>query len=566
MAAPLEDDEDPVSENFYSLLNVATDASTDEINYAFRRLSKTYHPDKHTDPVKKKKAEVIFNKLKRANEVLKDRHKRAIYDMYGEKGLETEGLEVISRTKSPAEIIAEYERLQREREERRLQQRTNPRGNVTVGINATDLFDSYSGYESDPDYGQSTVVEMSSMSISQSVECPLTVKDTAIISGNLSTQNGTGTGAFVASWRRLTSDKGWMELETVFGNGLGGSIKGFRQLTRRCYGTCAASLQGTSRSLRPILSSTIAYQFDRHLQGRMTWNMGFQSSMTTALVYDSQQYHSALMLMIGMRKAWHIQASVTRKFQEHEAKLRVALKIGSHGYLLEYGFEKKITQFSFLGATMGISVPHGIHLRVKLFRGTQTFLFPIHLSETLSPSAVFYGTVLPVVAFFVVRNLIVNPFLRQQKEKELEKTRREHSEKLAQRKTEAEAAVELMKETVERSVEAEEKKGGLVIVKGLYGKLITDDDGELIDRECLDVSIPLQALVKESKLILPENTTKSGLPGFYDPVIGETKTLFIRYKFRHRFHQVTLADTEPIRLPQQKHLIKDELTSSSSRS
>lgn len=34
-----------------------------------------------------------------------------------------------------------------------------------------------------------------------------------------------------------------------------------------------------------------------------------------------------------------------------------------------------------------------------------------------------------------------------------------------------------MKETVERSLEAEEKKGGLVIIKGLYGKLITDDDG-----------------------------------------------------------------------------------------
>ena len=35
--------------------------------------------------------------------------------------------QVISRTKTPAEIIAEYERIQREREERRLQQRTNPR-------------------------------------------------------------------------------------------------------------------------------------------------------------------------------------------------------------------------------------------------------------------------------------------------------------------------------------------------------------------------------------------------------------------------------------------------------
>ena len=36
--------------------------------------------------------------------------------------------------------------------------------------------------------------------------------------------------------------------------------------------------------------------------------------------------------------------------------------------------------------------------------------------------------------------------------------------------------VELMKETVERSVEAEERKGGLVIRKALYGKLLNEGD------------------------------------------------------------------------------------------
>ena len=34
-----------------------------------------------------------------------------------------------------------------------------------------------------------------------------------------------------------------------------------------------------------------------------------------------------------------------------------------------------------------------------------------------------------------------------------------------------------MKETVERSIEAEEKKMGLIIVKALYGKLQATDDG-----------------------------------------------------------------------------------------
>lgn len=31
----------------------------------------------------------------------------------------------------------------REREQRRLEQRTNPKGNVTVNINATELFSTY---------------------------------------------------------------------------------------------------------------------------------------------------------------------------------------------------------------------------------------------------------------------------------------------------------------------------------------------------------------------------------------------------------------------------------------
>ncbi len=58
--------------------------------------------------------------------VLSDPEKRAIYDVYGEKGLEAEW-DLIPRTRTPQEIREEYERLAQEREERRLQQSTNPR-------------------------------------------------------------------------------------------------------------------------------------------------------------------------------------------------------------------------------------------------------------------------------------------------------------------------------------------------------------------------------------------------------------------------------------------------------
>lgn len=61
----------------------------------------------------------------------------------GVRGLETEGWEIVQRTKTPQEIREEYEHLAREKEERRLQQYTNPRGSITVNVNATDLFNRY---------------------------------------------------------------------------------------------------------------------------------------------------------------------------------------------------------------------------------------------------------------------------------------------------------------------------------------------------------------------------------------------------------------------------------------
>lgn len=49
---------------------VCLQATVEEINNAYRRQSRIYHPDKHTDPVLKKEAEVLFNRTKKAYEGL----------------------------------------------------------------------------------------------------------------------------------------------------------------------------------------------------------------------------------------------------------------------------------------------------------------------------------------------------------------------------------------------------------------------------------------------------------------------------------------------------------------
>ena len=41
--------------NKYCIISVFKDASKEEINAAFRQLSRLYHPDRHADPKRKKK-------------------------------------------------------------------------------------------------------------------------------------------------------------------------------------------------------------------------------------------------------------------------------------------------------------------------------------------------------------------------------------------------------------------------------------------------------------------------------------------------------------------------------
>lgn len=45
--------------------------------------------------------------------------------------------------------------------------------------------------------------------------------------------------------------------------------------------------------------------------------------------------------------------------------------------------------------------------------------------------------------------------------------------------------------------------------------------------------------------------SQAGLPGFYDPCVGEEKSLKVLYQFRGVLHQVLSGDTEALRIPKQ---------------
>ena len=68
--------------DYYDVLGVARDASSEEIKKAFRKLALKYHPDKVTGK-DKPAAEAKFKELNEANEVLSDPEKRRKYDQLG---------------------------------------------------------------------------------------------------------------------------------------------------------------------------------------------------------------------------------------------------------------------------------------------------------------------------------------------------------------------------------------------------------------------------------------------------------------------------------------------------
>lgn len=134
----------------------------------------------------------------------------------------------------------------------------------------------------------------------------------------------------------------------------------------------------------------------------------------------------------------------------------------------------------------------------RIIRSTQSFIFPIHLSEEIVPAAIFYASVTPLLVWLLVRKSIIEPMNESEKQMNIDKAKEANKQRLvfvdfrsleiylpfscktksfrmAEKKKEAEAAVELMTALFDRISTDETSKKGLVITKAMYGKFSDDE-------------------------------------------------------------------------------------------
>ncbi|GBC07248.1 hypothetical protein RclHR1_07330006 [Rhizophagus clarus] len=561
--------------DLYGVLNVPKEATDEEIKDAYKRLCRTFHPDKHVNPENKKAAETKFQVIQKAYEVLTDPNKRIIYDMFGEEGLST-SWEVGPRLKTPQELREEFERQARLKRQQEVENMVKAKGDIQLSIDATQAFDPYDNRSRRSNrfsiFNIQNILEnaeVKQLSMKHSFETQLRPQTQAVVIGQTILRNGIGGGNIVGTLRHTFSPKVWAEV--------GSSIIQPRIVTAKAsYSIDADSFIIVSSHVDSIYSPpnlvfTGARVLGKNTTGYLTyktgaWSLGpwgkhglysrrEKSAVAISINGSFERSGYNFEIQTGLAQIYVSLNYNHKLFNDYLVKTSATLSSSSGLTAVLLG-ERKVTEYTKASLAIECGIPHGVTFKCRLSRLGQRITIPILVSPEFNYKIIFWGTILPLITITAVEQVILIPRRQKKKAEKLAALRELHAEYIENRKREAIEAIRLLLPSVERKIEAEKEKDGLVILEAWYGNISNLKDVPLSEKkDVADVRIPVQALVHDSQLTIPGGYSKSNIMGFYDPCMGEHKQLRIKYQFQRKFHEVTVDDTVPIGCPLRSHII-----------
>jgi len=554
----------------YAILNIPREATTKDIHKEFKRLSKTFHPDRHHTQASKEIASRLFNKISTAKDTLLNPISRAAFDHYGQAGVdilrdENEDIQAwqivptYRKTQAVVDLIRSYLRKKSEFQYERLSPSS---GDIVIAVDAVGSYkDLLNG-----DFEELLLPEVSSYIVNHSFTLSPKKGVFVIVKG----QTYNMVSPRKSSFQKLDGELRYHfndQMTASFGTSVSSNSVGLRCSTQKVVFDHTVKLdlshdfhRGGGSSF-PNLSLSTSAPLWKHMQGKCSVSLGSDSEVRCNIMRqfdEKEKTHWNWDFCIG--RAPSTQLKYVKELEDGiRAFITTTLDLTQDVLGLEGGLSKTIDHESDSVVNCGIkfSYMQGISMNLRFSKGSNRLQFPITLSDTNGPNQVAAALIIPIALYGLYR-FYLKPLARRKRASKNESILTEAGKLAKKARKDALALQEMQRPKARTNMLLESKHNGLVILDAWYGRNVADqlsdeavaltflehtlEDPEFPSR--ISAKVPLQYQVVDGRLEL--NGSKSKLLGLYDVAETKRKHLFIRYTDRGQQVEMVIGDEEPL--------------------
>lgn len=534
--------------------------------------------------------------MNEAYEILSDKERRRVYDVYGMAGLNA-GLEVGRRHKSLREISEEFERARAKERRAQMEAKLNFHGSYGFSFSAAHLFDERVRHRRALIAARrglptaSPFLDLHGFDFNSTFDVPTWSEDAvAYVGAQGQMSRGAGAGGLILGLRKTASEHTSWECALVAGSTQSAATFHVqRQLSAHSAGTLAYSYAAAQGGLG--LEVGVQRQLFEHSKGHLTWNVGPVGGMTTGVQRAKGKTSWKADVAVGPASTG-VAGFIARRLSK-KSTFRLGVRLGTTAIDFDVGCARKMNRETSLGLSVSVGI-RGVHVKLRFNHSGQRFQFPILIAPRPTAANAAAALAIPFAAVGILKRFVVKPYALRLRVKEQAVLRSKHAAQVAADKAEARAAQELLKAQAAARVAKERERNGLVVECAVFGHFPRrtrpkagesivegfreerdDAEGSQSARDAgttdtggdengdgakkpppapwLDVTVAAQFMVFDSHLDVHAGAHKPSLLGFCDPCPDEKAYLRVRYTYRGVLHEVTVGEDDPLAIPNKAH-------------